>query len=280
MSSKSKYRMVMFIVVAVLLAIAGITMLFTASTLKYGLILLGVVAVGFLVWKAFIANSRAELSKSEERNEQLEHQVSELNRQIDELRHSPLNVTGLTPVLHLAVLNIDTSFTRTYIREDERRGLSFNGALRADISAEYGVRLEDVRFRYDEPADTLYVAGFRPGIISFSRKQLNWDLARTIRSRSFFGIELPPVDDKAAEDFTREMTEKIRGEVEKEIDERKIKEFEWLEPVVSRQVTDLIRTALCRPGTKLSLLETEAPEGFVGIDEIYRGRIAANNPNN
>ncbi len=280
MSKRITYRTVMLLLVALLIAAAGIIMLFTSSTLKYGLILLGAVLLAFLVWKAFIQNSREDLSRSRKRNEELEQQVAGLQRRLDELKHSPLNVTGLTPVLHLAVLNVDTSFTRTYVREDERRGLSFNGALRADICAEYGVRLEDVRFRYDEPADVLYVAGFHPGIISFSRKQLTWDLARTVHSRSFLGMELPPADDKTADAFTRKMTEQIRAEVEKEIDERKIKEFEWLEPVVSRQVTDLIRAAVCHPGTQLRLLDTPAPEDFVAIDELYHKRLAANNPNN
>lgn len=279
MSKKAKYRSIMLATVALLLAAAGIVMLFASSTLKYGLILLGVVAVGFLVWKAFIRGGKEDLDRSLKRNEELEKQVEGLQRRLDELSHSPLNVTGLTPVLHLAVLNIDTSFTRTYVRDDERRGLSFNGALRADICAEYGVKLEEVRFRYDEQGDTLYIAGFHPGIISFSRKQLNWDLARTVRSRSILGMELPPVDDKSADAFTRKMTEQIRAEVEKEIDERKIKEFEWLEPVVSRQVTDLIRAAVCRPGTKITVLEAPASEDFVTINELYQSQQLGIAPN-
>ncbi len=251
-----------------------------SAVLKYIIILLGALTVAFLVWKAFIQGSKRDLDKSRRRNEELEKQLQDLQRRLDELSHSPLNVTGLTPVLHLAVLNVDTSFTRTYVREDERRGLSFNGALRADICAEYGVKLEDVRFRYDSSSDILYIAGFRPGIISFSRKQLSWDLARTVRSRSILGMSLPPVDDKTADAFTRKMTEQIRAEVEKEIDERKIKEFEWLEPVVSRQVTDILRAAVCRPSTRISLLEEPASEGFVTIDRLYRDSLPANNPNN
>ena len=276
MSKKVKFRTIMLLTLAVLILAAGVTMLFAASTLKYGLITIGGLVLAFLVWKAFIKNGREELDKAEERNGELEHQVAELRRQLDEIRNSPINVASLTPVLHLAVLNIDTSFTRTYIREDESRALSFQGALRADICAEYGARLEDVRFKYDEASDTLYLAGFRPGIISYSRKRLVWDLARTVRTRSFLGISLPPVDDKVAEDYTRQMTESIRSEVENEIDERHIQEFKWLEPVVSRQVTDVLRAAVCGPLTKISVLEqAPAPGDFVGIEEIYRSRAEA-----
>lgn len=266
---KVKTRLIIAAVVAAALAIVGIRLLFIETAFKYGLILLGAVAVAFLVWKAFIKNGQDELARSEEQNEKLRAQLAELSRQLDELSHSPLNVTSLTPVLHLSVLNIDTSFTRTYERTDAPRGLTFKGALRADIIAEYGIRMEDVKYRYDTADDTLWLADFRPGMLSFAKKQLEWDLAVTLRDRSFLGIQLPPVDDKAAEEFTTAMKEKIRSEVEREIDQRRIAEFEWLAPIVSRQVTDVLRTFIGSPKTKVSILEehTDAP-GFLPLTEI------------
>lgn len=275
MSGKVKFRTVAVLIIAILLLAVGVLLLFATSTLKYGVILIGGVLLAFLVWKAFIKNNREELLKSEQLNEQLNHQLTELRRELDTLRHSPLNVASLTPVLHLSVLNVDTSFTRTYIREDKDRSLVFSGALRADICAEYGVRLEDVRFKYEPSSDTLYVAGFNPGVISYSRKRLTWDLCHTFRGRSLLGINLPPVNDKVAEDFTHKMTESIRNEVEAEIDNRRIKEFDWLEPVVSRQIIDVLRVAVCGPKTRINVLEGDAGEGFVGIDELYRSQAAS-----
>ena len=266
---KVKYRLYIALAVAVALAVVGVRLLFVEAAFKYGLILLGAVAVGFLIWAAFIRGGQKELSESEKRNDALSQEVDELRRRLDELSHSPLNVTSLTPVLHLSVINIDTSFTRTYERKDEERGFTFMGALRADICAEYGVRLEDVRFRYDESTDTLWMAGFNPGLLSFSKKQLTWDIATTLHDRSLLGFKLPPADDKAAADFTKEMKEAIRSEVEKEIDNRRIAEFEWLTPIVSRQVTEVLRKALGRPGANVAVLEEPAEgPGFLAIDEF------------
>ncbi len=266
---KVKTRLIIAAAVAAVLAIVGIRLLFVEAAFKYGLILLGAIALAFLVWKAFIKNGQDELARSEKQNEQLRAQLAELSRQLDELSHSPLNVSSLTPVLHLSVLNIDTSFTRTYERTDTARGLTFKGALRADIIAEYGIRMEDVKYRYDASSDTLWLADFRPGMLSFAKKQLEWELAVTLRDRSFLGIQLPPVDDKAAEEFTAGMKEKIRAEVEREIDRRKIAEFEWLAPIVSRQVTDVLRSFIGGPKTKVSILEeaTDAP-GFLPLNSI------------
>jgi len=275
---KVKYRIIIAVAIAAVLAIIGIRLLFVESAFKYGLILLGAIAVGFLVWKAFIQGSQRELIRSEKHSKELEQQVDELRRKLDELSHSPLNVTSLTPVLHLAVLNIDTSFTRTYERRDENRGLTFKGALRADICAEYGIRLEDVRFRYDADTDTLWLADFHPGLLSFSKKQLQWDLAIALRDRNILGVKLPPVDDKTADEFTSQMKESIRKEVEKEIDQRRIEEFEWLSPIVSRQVTDAMKAILGRPESKVAILEEPVEaQGFLPLDELHKNLLHLQN---
>ena len=269
---KVKTRLVITIIVAVILALLCLRLLLAEATMKYGLILLGVLALAFLVWKAFIQNGQKELRASEEHSEQLQQQVDELKHRLEEMSHSRLNVTGISPILHLSVLQLDTSFTRSYIREDKEHKLTFNGALRTDICAEYGVRLEDVRFKYDDATQTLYLAHFQPGLLSFSKKQMTWDIANSVRERDFFGwIELPPVDDEEAQSFTTRMKEEIRAEVEKEIDERKIAEFEWLSPLITRQVTDVLKLALNKPDAQVSVLEEgQSDENFIDFGNFYQ----------
>ena len=260
------------IAVAALLGVLCIWMLLQVATLKYGLILLGALALAFLVWKAFIKSGQDELRASEKHGEELQGQVNELRRRLEEMSRSRLNVTGISPILHLSVLEIDTSFTRSYVREDKKHQLTFNGALRTDICAQYGVKLEDVRFKYDDATQTLYLAGFRPGLLSFSKKQMTWDIANSVRGRDFFGwIELPPVDDGEAEAFTKRMKEEIRAEVEKEIDERRIAEFEWLSPLITRQVTDVLKLSLGKPDAKVAILEEGGSEAeFIDFGTFYQ----------
>ena len=270
---KVKTRHIITIVVAVLLGAVCLRLLLLETTLKYGLILLGAIVLAFLIWKAFIQNGQKELRASEKHSEELEGQVEELKRRLEEMNNSRLNVTGISPILHLSVLQLDTSFTRSYIREDKENKLSFNGALRTDICAEYGVKLEDVKFKYDEETKTLYLAHFQPGLLSFSKKQMTWDIARSYRSREFLGglIDLPPVDDAEADAFTKRMKEEIRAEVEKEIDNRRIEEFEWLSPLITRQVTDVLKLALNKPEATVSVLEEGSSEnGFIDFGSFYQ----------
>ena len=58
MSGKVKFRTVAVIIVAILLLAVGVLLLFTSPTLKYGVILIAGIVLGYLVWKAFIKNGR------------------------------------------------------------------------------------------------------------------------------------------------------------------------------------------------------------------------------
>lgn len=263
----SRIKKYLIIAAAVLVALAALRMILYRETLWVGVVLVFAALIAFLVWKAFIKNGHDDLVRSERRSKALEDEVRELkgqiaglNRELEEKGKSRINVVELSPILHLAVMNIDTSFVRTYIREDEKAGLTFNGALRANICAEYGIKLEEVGFRYDAASDTLYLADFHPGLISFSKKQLNWEIAtafasRPILSRLFSSGSLP-----SAKAYREKMCKELRDDLEKEIDERKIAEFEWLSPMVSQQVTDMMKVLIGHPGMKIVTFE-DRPEG-------------------
>ncbi len=258
-----KKRSWILIAAAVVLALVCVRLFFYRETTIFGFILLGLAVFGFLVWKAFVKNGREDLRRSERRGkdlqnevEELKKQVSGLSRQLEEKDKSRLNVVELSPILHLAVMNIDSSFVRTYIRESED-GTVFNGAIRADICAEYGVKLEDVRFKYEPVSNTLMLANFHPGLLSFSKKQLTWEIAKSYKTRHLFGHEFSSVSDSAADAFTKRMCEELRADLEKEIDDRKVAEFNWLSPMISQQVTDMFKMLVGKPG--LNIVSSEVP---------------------
>lgn len=261
-----KKRSWIVVSVAIVVAFVCVRLLFVRETAFFGLALIGLAVFAFLVWKAFIKNGREDLRRSERRGRALEEEieslkkkVSGLSRQLEEKDKSRLNVVELSPILHLAVMNIDSSFVRTYIRESED-GITFNGAIRAAICAEYGVKLEDVRFKYDAATNTLMLANFHPGLLSFSKKQLSWELARSYKTHRIFGYSFSSASDSDAEAFTKRMCEDLRASLEKEIDERKIAEFNWLSPMISQQVTDMFKMIAGKPDLNIVTSEVQAME--------------------
>lgn len=280
---KPKLKKYLIIAAAVLVALLGLRLVFYKDTLWIGVLLLFTGIISFLVWKAFVKNGAEDLRRSERKGKALEAEVESLRRQIaglsrelEEKGRSPLNVVELSPILHLAVMNIDSSFVRTFIREDEDKGLTFNGALRADIRAEYGIKLEEVGFRYEADTNSLYLANFHPGLISFSKKQLSWEIANSYASRSILGRHFSSASSPSAKAFTARMCKELRDGLEKEIDERKIAEFEWLSPMISQQVTDMLKMLIGRPGLSIITMEGR-PEGDYLSFPDFRRQIATLN---
>lgn len=269
------------IAAAVLAALVCVRLLLYKETLILGLVLLGTIVLAYLVWRAFVKSGRDDLRRSERKGAELEEEVqslkktiSGLNRELEEKSRSRLNVVELSPILHLAVMDIDSSFVRTFVRESPDGSITFNGALRADIRAEYGVKLEDVRFKYDAGSNTLMLANFHPGLLSFSKKQLNWEIARSYRTRHLLGHEFSAVTDSVADAFTKQMCEQLRAGLEKEIDDRQIAEFNWLSPMISQQVTDMFKMLVGKPGmsivaSEIPAIETEE-QGYVDFQDFRR----------
>lgn len=271
---KAKTRKILIIAACVLIAIISVRLLFFKNTLLYGIILLGGLALSYLIWRAFIKNSREEQVRAARREEMLTEQINTMNqtisalqRELEEKNNSKINVIGLSPIMHVAVLSIDSSFTRPFIRKKDN--LTFYGALRADISAEYGIKMEDVLYKYDGTTNSLYLKNFHPGLISYSKKQLNWEFADGYKSINFFGkdVHLP------AETYTKEMCDELRRDLEKEIDERKIEEFEWLSPMLSTQVGDMFKLMLNHPEADVIVLQEDPqealPEGESSDDQGF-----------
>ncbi len=274
---KISFKRIGIITLAVIILLISLRFIFYRETLWIGLALLLAGLIAFLVWKAFVKNGREDLRRSERKGKELEEEVTSLKkeiaglyRELEEKGRSPLNVVELSPILHLAVMNIDSSFVRTFIREDEDAGLTFNGALRADICAEYGIKLEDVGFRYDAENNSLYLANFHPGLISFSKKQLSWEIANSYASRSILGRSFVSASHPAAKAYTARMCKELRDGLEKEIDERKIAEFEWLSPMISQQVTDMLKMLVGRPGLSIITIEGRPEGDFLTFPEFRR----------
>lgn len=257
---------------AILVLLAVVRISVTAELFKYFLILLAALTVAFLIWKAFIKNGQDELRKTRKHGAELENQIKELKetldvtkRELDEARHSKLNIVELSPVLHIAVYNVDTSFVRTYVRQ--REDIVFNGAIRAEICAEYGIRMEDVRFKLDESTNTLMMANFKPGLISYSKKQLNWVLARSYKKKSIFGREFE-ISDNSTKLYTQSKCDEIRSELEAELDNRDISELEWLSPILKQQVTEMLKLTLGRKGMNVLFCEQDPSEEYVDFQNL------------
>ena len=70
------------------------------------------------------------------------------------------------------------------------------------------------------------------------------------------------------------MCRELRDGLEKEIDERRIAEFEWLSPMISQQVTDMLKMLVGRPGLSVITMEGRPEGDYLSFPE-FRKEVAA-----
>ena len=64
------------------------------------------------------------------------------------------------------------------------------------------------------------------------------------------------------------MTDELRRDLEKEIDERKIEEFEWLSPMLSTQVGDMFKLMLNHPQADVIVLQEDTQEALPEGEDV------------
>lgn len=273
---RRRIRRACAIALLVVLIAFAVWLLFFQNAIQYGVIVLAAILFAFLVWKAFIKSPEDKLNASAKNEvklkseiDTLKREVNSLNRLLAEKDQTSMNVVEMSPVLHVALMTLDTSFVRTFQRE--RDDLTFNGALKVDLCAEYGIRLEDVLFHYDEQRNLLQLAHFRPGMISYSKKQLNWVIAQSTRQRSanLFRRNPRAVLDDATDAYTKEMCEEIRSELEKEIDTRQVQELDWMAEPLKQQVIGMLKYSIHLPQVDVQVVDVP-DETFVDLPAFQR----------
>lgn len=262
MGKTSKTRLYVTVAAAAVVLLVLVTMSmryeFYAAALKYGLVLLCIAGVSFLVWKAFIHPLNEKLKAAEASN-------AALARKLEQKETAGGSIINLSQIFHLTTMEVKTQLVKAYELKDG--DITFNGALKADICAEYGVKLEQARFRYDAEARTLYVAGLKSGLISYSRRQLTWEFARSFRSRKLFGRSLPAVSDSAMDIYTRRKCDELRAGCEAELDAGNVPELAWLSEALDQHVLGYVR-GLLGDGS-LKVVQVEAPDdSYVDIHAL------------
>lgn len=262
MDKSTKIKFGAMAAAAAVIAIMVVTVLaryeFYAAALKYGLILLAAIVVAYLVWKAFVYPLNEKLKAAEAAN-------AAMAQKLEQKEVSGGSIVGLSQILHLTTMQVDTQLVKAYELKDG--DVTFNGALRADICAEFGVKVENARFRYDAAANTLYVADLQPGLISFSRRQLTWEFARSFRSKKLFGRALPAVSDAAMDLYTKGKCDELRAEYEAQLDAGNVPELAWLSGALNQHVLGYVKGLVGDAG--LNVVAVAAPDDtFVDIQTL------------
>lgn len=140
----------------ILLVAVGVFLLLQQLT-QYGICLILMALLLYLLWSAFVKPQQEKLIQSESvaaelssQNQLLHDEMQKMQSEIQELKHRRIEVNQFYKVFKLNLFEYDFNYTKAYerfLREDDGCILKFLGALRIEGRASYGIDFKEVRLK-------------------------------------------------------------------------------------------------------------------------------------
>jgi len=251
------------------LVISGIIILLLLKNYVFAL-LTGIMAVMlFAAWKTLLDYKEKEVAHLSEKLENLSRQNEALSQELDELRHRRWNVSELKHILDLGVMEIHTSFTRTWDNKfkHKNKDVHFIGALKVKVSARYGIDLKQLRLKFDKEARKLYIANLQPKLLSFNDINYIWEIAEILEyKKPFIGSnywrkskELQELGAQIKEEFRLQTHEEVKNGPE---------EMQWILEPIKTHLINTVEWLFKSPGIQVEII-SETGEGFLPLETFF-----------
>jgi hypothetical protein len=239
-----------------LLILIGI-ILISNRFVVYGLIVFGITALIYALWELIIKSKDEQISGLAVQLGKTNILISNLQAENNELRSRRLNIAEIKNILDLGLLQVNTSFTRTWNDkiEENNRTLHFIGALQVKIVARYGIDLKELRIRYNKGRNEVEVANINPKFLSFNDFDYDWKIAEIMEYKiPWFGSGQWR---KSAdlEGLVGRLKEELRVKTHQEV-KRGPEELEWVLDPMKKQITGTIEILMGSPYRSVKIVDS------------------------
>lgn len=235
----------------------------------YGILLLGAAGVIYLLWETVIRSKEEKITELAGRLDKTSEQISNLQAENNELRSRRLNISELRDVLDLGLMQVNSSFTRTWNDKFEQggRSLHFIGALEVKIIAKYGIDVHDLRLQYDREKNEVLVANVKPKFLSFNDFDYEWKIAEVME----YKIPLVGVGhwrkSQELEVLARELKEELRAKTHQEVKQGPA-ELEWVLDPLKKQIHGTLELLLGSPYRVVTFVD-QADDSFKKLEDYF-----------
>jgi Ca2+/Na+ antiporter len=232
------------LILSLLAIIAVAVVLILNKFLVYGIVLIGIAFVIYLIWYLLIKNKDKRITE-------LEKTILANKSLIQELEQRKINISQITPILKLALWEIDSIFIRPFNRRysnddngklkiDDNGKLKFVATFKIDIRAQYGVDVNELRFKYENDK---VIVNINPKFLSFTKRVCHWEY--------------------------REVMELENG----------IEELKWIEKPLQQQVITILKAFFIPPDMEI-ILSDYCDDTFVDIETFLNSKFISDNQKN
>lgn len=234
----------------------------------YGVILLSVAGIIYALWELVIRNKEEKIDELEGMLGKTSKLINSLQEENKELRTRKLNISEIKNILDVGMLQVNTTFTRTWNDKFEKgnKSLHFIGALEVKIIARYGIDLKELRIKFNEERNEVIVANLTPKFLSFNDFDYDWKIAEVMEYRiPWFGAGQWR---KSAEleGLAGQIKEELRTKTHQEV-KNGPQELEWVLHPLKKQIASTVRILLGSPYRTVRIAEN-FDDTFIPIEEF------------
>lgn len=252
-----------------LIAIITVAILFLVNHfVVYAVVTFILAILVYVLWNIFLKNKESEIRTLKKTVEKSGKDLAYLKNENEELRNRRLNVTDINHIIELSLIELNTSFTKTYNKEIEQdsRKLKFIGALKVQIKAKYGIDLKEMRLFFPENENVIKVANVTPKFLSFSSRRFKWEIAEMLEYKEkVFGSDHWRSPQKA-ENITKEFMESQRQKLEEEI-ENSPEELKWIVEPLQKQIVSSLEMLLETSGRRVEIVDS-FDENYNSLEQL------------
>lgn len=235
----------------------------------YGILLLGAAAFIYLLWETVIRARDEKIAELAGRLDTTSRQMSNLQAENNELRSRRLNISELRNILDLGLLQVNSSFTRTWNDkfDENGRSLHFIGALQVKIVAKYGIDIHELRIRYDKERNEVLVANVKPKFLSFNDFDYEWKIAEVMEYKKPWVGSGHWRKSPDLEGLAGNLKEELRVKTHQEVKQGPA-EMEWVLEPLKKQITGTLEMLLGAPYRIVTIVE-HADESFKKLEDYF-----------
>lgn len=255
-----------YIYITLLVIAAGI--LFFNEMALYGLIILGVGLLAYILWQQILRNKESTIESLRKRLETNQSELHEIKEELEELRNRRLKISDIKNILDLGLMEINTNFTRTWNKQfsHNKQEVHFIGALRVDIVAKFGINLQELRFKFLPELNELLVANVNPKFLSFSDLDYTWEISELLEyKKPYLGANHWKKTEKL-QSLGQSIKEDLQNRIHQEV-KNGPEELEWVLKPLKKQIKNTLHILLGGNERKI-LIVSDYDDSFVPPESL------------
>lgn len=253
-------RNIFRIAITVGVALLSLFLVLFVNKIEYGLILMLVLVIGYLVWKAFIQHSEEAEKILLLANSEKDKEIQNLKKQLESEKQTTLNITEVKNICKIINQEVHFSFLRhvTHTEEYDGDNYTFNGVIEIEGKALFGIDFDKLKYKIES------------GVLYVGQEQSNYAISCEFTPTWLFSVFLK--DRKTVDRFL--FGKKHEGAKENDYSIRRLPEISTelmssiQKDISQRRIAELVPNIEQTKKTLQSVLQSKYPNYTIKLVDV------------